>query len=211
MFRITRADQQHAAAVEQLRIGAYRAAPEFQLCDERSLYWGSEDTEAIVLAVWHDDVIVSTIRGNLVRDRAQAEHFLECDLADIPVSYPALLLGRAATAATFARHGLHSLLRYVLIRAARDCAIACVTGIVIDGAPRTRLMHRLGYEYFAPQRTWSPMFIPNTRALIAVLSRMSFATALGTLEREVDVSCVSESVCAEVARQLASAQTGCTQ
>jgi hypothetical protein len=211
MFRITRAARQHAAAIEQLRRDAYRAAPDFQLCDERSLNWGSEDTDGIVLALWHDDAIVSTTRGNLVRDRAQAEHFLECDLADIPVTYPALLLGRAATAATFARHGLHSLLRYVFIRAARDCAIACVTGIVIDGAPRTRLMHRLGYEYFAPHHTFSAMFIPNTQALVAVLSRTSFATTLSTLEREVDVSCVSESVCAEVARLLALAQTGHTQ
>jgi hypothetical protein len=100
-----RATQQHSADIQQLRLEAYRAAPEFQLSDERSLAWGREDAEGIVLAVWHAGVMVSTTRGNILRDSAAAERFME-------------------------------------FHAAHDCAIASIAGVVLEGAPQTRLMRR---------------------------------------------------------------------
>jgi hypothetical protein len=199
MFRIAQATEQHSAEIQQLRLEAFRAAPEFQLSDERSLAWGSDDAEGIVLAAWHEGTIVSTTRANILRNSAAAERFMECDLSDIPLRYPALVLGKGATSPVFGRHGLHSILRYIFIRAARDCAIASVAGVVFEGAPRTRLMRRLGYEYFVPKRQWCSVCVPNGRILIAVLPGESFFMALNTLAGEINMTYVPESLCKEIA------------
>jgi hypothetical protein len=199
MFRMGRATEQDATDIQRLRLEAYRAAPEFQLSDEGCVAWGREDAEGVVLAVWHEGVVVSTTRGNLLRDRAEAEQFLKCDLSDIPLRYPALALSKGATSAQFGRHGLHSMLRYAFIHAARDYGLASVTGVLWEGAPRSRLMRRVGYEYFTPKRQWLPVSRVNTKTLVARLPSDSFAMALSTLVQEIDVTCVPESLCKEIA------------
>jgi hypothetical protein len=199
MFRIARATAQDSVAIQRLRLEAYRGAPEFQVTDERFVAWDEYDAEGIVLAVWREAMVVSTTRGNLLRDGAEAERFMECDLSDIPLPYPALVLTKGATSAGFGGHGLHSMLRYAFIQAARDCGIASVTGVVFEGAPRTRLMRRVGYEYFAPKRQWYSNVQCNTRTLVAVLASDSYALALSTLSAEIDVGCVSESLRSEIA------------
>jgi hypothetical protein len=199
MFRIARATAQDCAAIQRLRLEAYRGAPEFQVTDELLVAWGEDDVDGIVLAVWREGVVVSTTRGNLLRNRAEAERFMECDLSDIPLPYPALLLSKGATSAGFGGHGLHSMLRYTFIQAASDCGIAGVTGVVFEGAPRTRLMRRVGYEYFAPKRAWYSNVSCNTKTLVAVLASDSYALALSALAAEIDVSRVSESLREEIA------------
>jgi hypothetical protein len=199
MFRIARATAQDCAAIQRLRLEAYQGAPEFQVTDERFVAWSGDDAEGIVLAVWHEGMVVSTTRGNLLRNRAEAERLMECDLSDTPLPYPTLALGKGATSVGFGRHGLHSMLRYAFIQAARDRGIASVTGVIFEGAPRTRLMRRVGYEYFAPKREWYSNVRCNTKTLVAVLTSDSYALALSTLSAEIDVSCVSGSLRGEIA------------
>ena len=199
MFRIARATQQHSAEIQQLRREAYRSAPEFQLRNESLLAWGADDAQGIVLAVWHEDAVVSTTRANILRDKAEAERFLECDLTDIRLGFPTLVLSKLATSPGFGRHGLNSMLRYVFIRAAHACGIASLTGAMFEGAPRMRLMRRIGYEHFVPKRVWHTVVNPSVRTLIAVLPSDSFAMALSTLAAETDLTYVPESLCAEVA------------
>jgi len=199
MFRIARATAQDSAAIQRLRLEAYRGAPEFQVTDERFVAWDEYDAEGIVLAVWREGMVVSTTRGNLLRNRAEAERFMECDLSDIPLPYPALVLSKGATSAGFGGHGFHSMLRYAFIQAARDCGIASVTGVVFEGAPRTRLMRRVGYGYFAPKRQWYSNVRCNTKTFVAVLASDSYALALSALSAEIDVSCVAESLRGEIA------------
>jgi hypothetical protein len=207
MISIARATAQDCADIERLRREAYQAAPEFQVTDDRFVAWGRDDTDGIVLAAWNEGQMVSTTRGNLLRDEAEAGRFMECELSDIPLRYPALILSKGATSRNFGRHGLHSMLRYAFIRAARDSGIGSVTGVVFEGAPRTRLMHRVGYEYFSVKEAWYSHVQPSARTLVAVLPRDSFGIALSTLAAEVDVSWVQDTLCDEISERLASAQS----
>ena len=77
----------------------------------------------------------------LLRNEAEAERFMECELSGIPLRYPALILSKGATSRDF-------------IRAARDSGVGSVTGVVFEGAPRTRLMNRVGYESFSVTEAW---------------------------------------------------------
>jgi len=63
-------------------------------------------------------------------------------------------------------------------------------------------MRRIGYEYFSPKREWYSIVRRKVRALVAVLPGDSFATALDTLAAEIDVGCVPESLCKEIASRL---------
>jgi hypothetical protein len=209
MISIARATAQDRADIERLRREAYQAAPEFQVTDDRFLAWGRDDADGIVLAAWYEGQMVSTTRGNLLCNEAEAERFMECELSGIPLRYPALILSKGATSRDFGRHGLHSMLRHAFIRAARDSGIGSVTGIVFEGAPRTRLMHRVGYEYFSAKTVWYSHVQPSTRTLVAVLPRDSFGMALSALAGEVDVSRVQDTLCDEISELLASAQSRC--
>jgi hypothetical protein len=169
-------------AVEMLRRRAYQRAPEFDVLKRSAYEWTPADDRGYVLAVWSDDnTALATMRGTVVAGRDEAETQLECAVPLAPTFFPALVLERGATCADRSHTGLNSLMRYYFIEAALRLALGSVLGAVFDGAPRLRLLAKLGYEFSKPERVWDPNIAPRTSVLIASLARARMAEACALL------------------------------
>jgi hypothetical protein len=184
---IRRATPCDADAVSDLRLEAYAAAPEFTVRDVTAVQWSLEDDINIVLTAWDSTGrALSTTRGDLLMDKDESQRRMECQLDDIPGAFPALQLGKGATRVSVAGQGFHSGLRLCFLEASLQTSIQALVGIVYDGAPRTRLMRSLGYEFYAPTTHWYQDLQAHRRTLIAVLHRRDFASAASLLHGRVD-------------------------
>jgi hypothetical protein len=160
----TRAD---AATIGQLRVEAFKAAPDFQIANAaflQQLEWTEEDDAADVVAVFRDGRPIATMRMETVADRDQVTDYA----AGLPppdhTEWPALALARGATHASYAKTGLNSLMRAYFLEAALASGARRFYAYVVFGAARTRLMAALGYEFItrsdadpdlASQRPWA--------------------------------------------------------
>ena len=143
---IGRCTRNDAAQIENLRLAAYRASPVMLIKDENILLWSDEYDNGIVLAVWENGQCVSTMRGNVALTAAELLAFDPC-LAELEhPAFPALVLGRAATASAWGENGLNSLLRFHFLDHAIQSGIKTVVGTVSVGATRTRLLTNLGWQ-----------------------------------------------------------------
>jgi hypothetical protein len=179
---VRRATRSDAADVTALRLNCYRSTESFVLLQPDAVSWGPADDQNIVLvAQASEGVLLSTTRAVMVSDGREAADAMGC-LSALPASlFPAVLLGRGATPQVAGGAGLHSLLRYHFIRAALDSNVGSLLGMVYEGAPRTRLMTTLGYEFVCPSRVWDPEVRPLRPVLVGTLPRERFATAIEKL------------------------------
>lgn len=143
---VTRAD---AAAISQFRQTQYRRSPDLTIADESILLWDRNDDLSTVLAVRaRDGSILATMRAETLLDIQHAARALDCPVPVPSPVFPAILLGRAATRADCERVGLNSLLRFHLLRLAREQGVRHVYGRVYGEAARTHVMRALGYDFF---------------------------------------------------------------
>jgi hypothetical protein len=142
---MTRAE---AAAISHFRQVQYRRSPDLTLADESVLEWDVQDDRSIVLAVRaHDGAILATMRAEPLLDAQEASRALDCPVPIGDPAFPAMLLGRAATRADCQQLGLNSLMRFHLLRFARQRGIRHVYGRVYGAAARTHLMRSIGYAF----------------------------------------------------------------
>lgn len=144
-----------AKAVGDLRRNEYLASPEFQWSAQEfldSLKWGAADNEGLVCGVWDGARLVATMRAQVIqtRDDAPAEISGMSVPGDIDV-WPAFILRAAATAREYRQLGLNSLLRLHFLEAMMKSDLRYLLGYVAIGAPRTRLMQELGFEFLHRQ------------------------------------------------------------
>jgi hypothetical protein len=179
---VRRASRADAACVTELRLSCYRNAEGLELLQTQALAWGpAVERTTVLVAQGQDGALLSTTRGVIVHDGREADDALGC-LNELPVSlFPALLLGRGATRQLAGGAGLHSLLRYHFIHAAAQANLGAMLGIVYEGAPRTRLMAALGYDFVRPSQVWDPELRPLRPVLVGTLPRERFGAALDKL------------------------------
>ncbi len=184
---IEQASRADAAEIGNLRLCCYRAAREFELLQPEALAWdAADDANTVLIARSKSGRLLSTTRGSLVADARAAAQAMGCS-NDLPDAvFPSLLLGRGATQHAKGGAGLHSLLRYHFLLAANDSTVQSLIGMVYAGAPRTRLMANIGYEFFQPSEVWDPEVRAHSPNLSAVLRRERFAAALSQLETTLD-------------------------
>jgi len=143
---VTRAD---AAAISQFRQTQYRRSPDLTIADESTLLWDHNDDLGIVLAVRaQDGSILATMRAEPLLDIQHAARALDCPVPVASPVFPAMVLGRAATRVDREKLGLNSLLRFHLLRFARERGVRHIYGRVYGEAARTHLMRSLGYAFF---------------------------------------------------------------
>jgi hypothetical protein len=179
----TRAD---ADAVYRLRLEAYAASREFRLTRPELLLWDEHDDDGIVLVACDaSGTMLSTTRGGVVSNVAEAEDALTCSVPLPSSAFPALVLGKGATRRGAGSGGLHSALRYHFLDGVRDSNLGSVLGLVYEGAPRTNLMRRLGYRFERPARFWDPEADALKQPLLAVLDRDRVDAACAELLAEL--------------------------
>jgi hypothetical protein len=179
---VRRATRSDASIVSELRLSCYRNSDSFVLLQPEAISWGpADDRNVVLIAQDWKGTLLSTTRAMVVANGQEADDALGC-LNDFPASlFPAVLLGRGATRQVAGGGGLHSLLRYHFIRAAQDANAGSMLGIVYEGAPRTRLMTALGYEFVRPPQVWDPELRPLRPVLVGALPRERFASAIEQL------------------------------
>jgi hypothetical protein len=183
---IRRATYGDANAISELRLQAYSEAPEFTVMDAAALKWSADDEDNVVLAVWDSiGTALSTTRGDLLFGSDEAQLRMECALDGIPIGFPAMQLGKGATRKPYGRQGFHSALRLCFLDASMQRGVRTLLGVVYDGAPRTRLMRSIGYEFYVPRSYWYQDLDAHRRTLIAVLHNRDFAAASSFLHERV--------------------------
>jgi len=168
-----------AESVYRLRNGAYAAAAEFEMTRPELLRWSKRDDDGVVIGTWHANELISTLRAQVVPDRAAAGDEFACTV-DLPASmFPALVFGHGATHAVFQRQGLNALLRYYFFQALQpgDGKVRASLTLVYSGASRVELLKALGYEFSRPAKVWDPEAHERAPALLAVLPRNRLAAA----------------------------------
>jgi hypothetical protein len=174
---------EQAHAIERLRREAFLQAPEFFVLTPRTYEWGENDQRGCVLAVWDNQgAPLATLCGAVATTRADAEDRFECILP-FPVSrFPALLLSRAATRVDHRSRGLNTLLRYYFLQMARRQELRSILSLVFEGAPRIRMLERLGYDLIRIPSINSTYVSPRVPPLIGSLCGERIATASALLE-----------------------------
>ncbi|WP_046867884.1 hypothetical protein [Microvirga massiliensis] len=201
MFVIRRCIRKEKAAVEALRRASYGDANEFSVADPAALDWCSSDDLGVVLGAWHEEVLVATMKGQILADPEHAQRAMECEYDDAATSYPALLLGKGATIKAKRAHGHNSVIRALFIEAASELCIKTILGIVFEDAPRTRLLQSLGYELLPTTKIWYTDLIPKSHTLIARLDQRFFSGAITKLKSNFDST--EYTVCIDVREDLA--------
>jgi len=177
-YRLGVALQSDRAAVESVRLAAFRRATEFDWNDEARLMWSRADDQGTVLALWdaHGDLL-STVRASVFASTSQAERFLEYSLAGMDIGAPLMVLSRAATSPTASRQGFNSIVRYAYVSAALSVPVAGLATLVYEGGPRLRSMREAGFALTPPRAGWDSEAVARARPLMAHLPRQRFATA----------------------------------
>jgi hypothetical protein len=166
-------------AVDALRLETYSAAPEFRLLRPDLLAWDTRDRSAIVLGGWDDrGCLVATIQCRVAGSAAHAEAQVGVSVEMAAMHFPAVVMGRAATAPGRTGRGLNSVMRWHCLTAARDAGFNSVLGLAYQGAPRMRTMEAMGYRVLQPKRVWDPEVEPRSPPILVYLSRADFAGAL---------------------------------
>lgn len=169
-------------AVSALRLETYSAAPEFRLLRPDLLAWDTHDPSAIVLGGWDGTGrLMATIQCRVAGSAAHAEAQVGVSVAMMASHFPAVVMGRAATAPGRGGRGLNSVLRWHCLTAARDAGFKSVLGLAYQGAPRMRTMEAMGYRSLKPERVWDPEVEPRSPPILVYLGRADFAGALDYL------------------------------
>jgi hypothetical protein len=192
-YRLGVALQSDRAAVESVRLAAFRRATEFDWNDEARLMWSRADDQGTVLALWdaHGELL-STVRASVFANTSGAECFLEYSLAGMEIGAPLLVLSRAATSPAASRQGFNSIVRYAYVSAALSVPVAGLATLVYEGGPRLRSMREAGFALTPPCAGWDSEAVARTQPLMAHLPRQRFAAAASQIagalaERLADV------------------------
>jgi hypothetical protein len=172
-----------AESVYSLRVTEYAAAAEFEMTRPELLRWSEHDEAGVVIGIWHENELVSTLRAGVVPDRPTAEDEFACTVDLAASMFPALVFGHGATRTAFRRQGLNALLRFYFFQALQpvDGLIRASLTLVYEGAPRVNLLKTLGYEFSCPAKSWDPEARAVAPALLAVLPRNRVAAAQARL------------------------------
>lgn len=153
-MRVSFADIGLAPEIEKLRMQEYAKASGFAL-DLNTLRWKTSDNESHIMVAKDGDLLISTMRGEVIQDLDLLEKKLECPWTyPLALDMPVLLLSRAATASEHRTAGLNLILRYWFLRFAIAHGIRFVIGTFVTGSPRETSLREMGYQFFENPLGW---------------------------------------------------------
>jgi hypothetical protein len=163
---------QHAEAVNGLRLAAYGAAPGFTV-QPPGILWNRSDDQSTILGAFADAALVATLRLEVVQDMALVERKLECPWSfPEPLELPVMVLSKMATSRAHQGHGLNALLRWWALSLAREWSLAQVIGTFVSGSPRERTMREMGYRFWVNADGWHAGDYHSTAPVLVCLLDM---------------------------------------
>jgi hypothetical protein len=145
--------------------------------------WNGSDEQGKVLGVYESrHGLVASLRVEMVLSPEELVPKLDYEFLAVP--YPCALLGKATTSAGFRGRGFNTYLRYLAYGEIYRSGLECVVGTIVPGAPRMRLMQKLGYEFVENPLGWRRFgYQSNGPTLVGVLEiRKNYGRIMGALE-----------------------------
>ncbi len=173
-YKIEFADIKNGNEISELRKKAYAKADGYTL-DLETLNWSKSDDDSYVMIVSKNDKIVSTMRGEVIKDLSVVEQKLECPWSfNHKLEMPVLLLSRAATEDGIKNKGLNLVLRYWFIQFAEKNNISSVIGTFVSGSPRENTLQNMGYQFFENKFGWQKSSYRSQRSVHVAVLDMNF-------------------------------------
>ncbi len=171
--------------VTDLRMNEFKRSRDFKLLKPELLNWSAVDDNNQVMGIWDDqDLLISTLRLILVKNKDEASHFLECELP-VAIKFPGLVFNSAATEQSNRRRGLNQLLRYYALQAAIDHDIQMLLSPVYQKAPRMDFMRKLGYQCHTMKHSWQTKLAPNSPRELAILRKSQMGKAIEIIQNKI--------------------------
>ena len=178
--------------VNALRLEQYQTAKGFEV-KAPGILWNKSDDESIILGVYDGELLVSTMRIEIIQDQALLEEKLECPWNfGREIEFPIMLLSKASTDKNYHSLGLNALLRDESLRLAQEWEVSCLIGTMIEGSPRVNSMKIMGYEFFRNELGWNTTNYKSLDpVLVSYLGRDKFSLAREVCQKIVSRGAIS--------------------
>ena len=141
------------------------------------------DDIAIVLGVFNEkDELMSSLRGEFIRTRSEAEEKLHYSIPKHLDLFPGILLGRGATKRAYRNYGFNSLLRFYYLGLAIDFPFKSTFASVFEKAPRIGLLRDMNYRFTIPDDASDDDIHVLTREYFVYLERKHFLPSFQFLQ-----------------------------
>ncbi len=148
---VRRLKKDDAKAVFGVRKEAYESSEQFKILNFSYLEWDEVDDIAIVLGVFNEkDELLASLRGEIIKNKDEAEQKLHYTLPVEKQLFPGILLGRGATLRNQRNKVYNSLLRYYFLGLGIDFPFKSVFASVFEKAPRVGLLRDMNYKFTIP-------------------------------------------------------------
>lgn len=171
-------------AIGDFRVEQYKTANEFQMMD----FLPIRKIEGDNIIVEVDNKIISTMQfkiANTLEEIYILNHYNLPGLSSEKVLLPSLFLNRGATSYEYRKFGLNSLLRKVVLQKYLNSNIQSFSGVVYEGASRTNIVKRIGYNFFELEGENDPNFKTVVKTFYIQLQRNKFSSAISLLEEDL--------------------------
>jgi len=187
--------QRNLKEVNQLRIEAYGRSTSFRVKQDGFL-WNDSDDQSIVVGLYHQQKLISSMRGEIISSKELVEQKIECQWDfNSKLLLPSMMLSKASTSHTYSGQGLHSLLRLFFLHLAKRFDIKQMIGTMTADTSRLSSMRDMGYLFFENILGWSHQdYHSLQKVLVAVLDiEKNGKTAITKLSkkhgRDLNVAC----------------------
>lgn len=152
--------------LNRLRLNEYKKTEGFIIKDE-AVIWNKSDENAHVLGVWNRGELISSMRLEIISNLKDLEYKIECEIppelsATSPLEYPVGILSKAVTSAELRSSGLNAHLRYYLLKIAQNLGIKDILGTLVKGAPRSKSLVEMGYNFYSHPTGWNSPYYKST-------------------------------------------------
>lgn len=172
-----------AEAVFAVRKEAYESSEQFKTLNFSYLEWNDVDDIAIVLGVFDEhNELVASLRGEIIKNRKEAEDKLHYTLPTEKDLFPGILLGRGATMRNHRNKGYNSLLRYYFLGLGIDFPFKSIFASVFEQAPRVGLLRDMNYKFTLPKDSKDNDIEVLTCEYFVYLERKSFLPSFNFLQ-----------------------------
>jgi len=182
---VRRLKKEDAEAVFAVRREAYESSEQFKTLNFSYLEWDDVDDIAIVLGVFNEnDKLLASLRGEIIKNRSEAENKLHYILPTNKDLFPGILLGRGATLRSMRNKGYNSLLRYYFLGLGIDFPFKSMFASVFEKAPRVGLLRDMNYKFTIPEDSQDKDIEVLTREYFVYLERKSFLPSFQFLQNK---------------------------
>lgn len=147
---IRHATEADTAAVDRLRIGAYRSATWFTADDYDRLKVASDPEGTIVLVAEHRDLpgaLLGTVAIAVSKDRPSLEKAVGVSLEGRSLEFPCATVMRLATAENSRGMSINHILRACFVEKALEDGLTFFCSSQAKGTPNIEAMKQLGYSF----------------------------------------------------------------